>query len=355
MIRRVGLVIGQLTRGGAEGQLFQVACGLDRQRFRPFVYSLTPAIDPYGPRLAEAGVPVRVLRGSGPQRLFALAAALRRDGIDVIHSWLFLANAAAGLASLACPGRALVTSARNRKRHGRANRWANLLAFRRSGAIVVNSADVADYIVEHYRAPRSRIRVVVNGVDMDRFHPRSGGAEAPPRIVTVGRVVEQKNQALFLSAAARLAVDFPTLRFVLVGDGPLRPGLEKRAAELGLSSRVDWLGERDDVETVLRGATLFWLTSRWEGMPNAVLEAMACGVPAVATDVGGARELIEEGVSGFVVENGDEEGIVARSRELLSDPARWQTMAAAALARAGEFSRRRMIERMEELYEEVGR
>jgi glycosyltransferase involved in cell wall biosynthesis len=248
----------------------------------------------------------------------------------------------------------LVTSARNCKRQGRALGWLNRRAFAASDAIVANSLQVAEYIERKYGAPHDRIRVIYNGIDSERFRPgERNGAGHPGPIVAIGRLVEQKNHALFLQAAARLAQDVKTARFVIVGDGPLRPALEMQARNLGIADRVTFTGERRDVEAVLRSASLLWLTSRWEGMPNVVLEAMASGVPAIATAVGGTRELIRSGVDGFVVPEGDIESLVARSCDLLQDDARRRQFAVAARVRAEEFSSVRMVAAMSQLYEEV--
>jgi len=298
-------------------------------------------------------VKVKIVSGSTPRRLIRLFRHFRDDDIDLVHSWLFIANAAAGYVQLFSPRRALITAARNRKRQGHINWIANMVAFRLSRTIIVNSNDVRDYIVENYRAPAGRIRRVANGIDIERFRPAPRVDLESPRIVSIGRLVEQKNHELFLNAAADLRRNFPTARFEITGEGPLRSALERQARDLGLADAVHFLGERADVESVLSGASLFWLTSRWEGMPNVLLEAMACGVPVLATDVGGAHELIDEGKCGFVLQSGDGAGFVKRSEEVLSDKRRWTGMAQAARRRAETFSLDAMVLAMEQIYEEA--
>ncbi len=351
---RIGLVVGQLTTGGAEGQLREVNGGIDHRRFEPIVYSLTSQVQPIGELLRREGVLVRVAPMRGWRRVPWLAKALAADHIDVVHAWLYIANAVAWSATRFYRGRPLITSARNCKVTSRVSQLANMLAFRGSDTIVVNSSDVAAYIARHYAAPPARIRVVYNGIDVDRFHPDPAAhREEPGPIVSVGRLVEQKNHALFIRAAAELAREFPAARFAIVGDGPLRAALEAQARALRIADRLAFLGQREDVDSVLRGAALFWLTSRWEGMPNVVLEAMASGVPVIATDVAGTRELIRPGVDGFVVSAADLDGFVRRSLELLQDPGRRRQLGAAARARAETFSTARMVATLSELYGEV--
>jgi len=155
---------------------------------------------------------------------------------------------------------------------------------------------------------------------------------------------------LFLDAAAHLVATLPDARFVIAGDGPLRLRLEAQARDRGIADRVTFAGERSDVDALLRGASLFWLTSRWEGMPNVVLEALASGVPVVAADVGGTRELIRPGIDGFVVRADDAQAFVEPSLALLSDVTRWVRCAAAARARAEAFATPRMVEAMAAVY-----
>jgi len=345
--RRVALVIGQLTRGGAEGQLAQLVRHLDRSRYEPVVYCLSSQTQPVGGEIEAGGTMVRAVTGSVLKRVRLLAEYLATDRIDVVHSWLYLANAFAVAACLV-RRQPLVTSARNCKIQGRV---ANALAFRVSRRIVVNSQDVAAYIARHYGAPRGRIRVIYNGLDVERFHPPAAPAGGGP-IVTVGRLVEQKNHEMFLHAAAALSRDVPEAAFLIIGDGPLRGALEEQARRLGIADRVTFAGERHDVDEVMRQASLFWLTSRWEGMPNVVLEAMASGLPVIATDVGGTRELLQDGADGFIVPAGDTDAFVRRSRELLRDAAMRRRFSAAARAHAEVFSTSRMVGAMMQLYDE---
>lgn len=354
MSTRIGFVIGQLSVGGAEGQLCELLRHLN-PRFTPNVYCLADQAGRVAADVQRLGVVVHSVGSRGVQRSLRLGRMIREHGIDLVHSWLFIANGYSAAATLLGRTRPLITSARNCKVQGRASQAVNSVAFRCSRAVVVNSRDVEEYIVHHYAAPRARIHVIANGIDTQRFSPAAPGSAngKASLIVNVGRLVQQKNQALFLQAAAQVAEVRPETRFMIVGDGPLRGALQKQAAALGLSGRVEFAGERRDVEAILRQATLFWLTSRWEGMPNAVLEALASGVPAIATDVGGTREVIRDGIDGFIVAPEDGAAFVRHTLGLLGDAALQQRFATSARERADTFGLKRMAESFERLYDSV--
>lgn len=337
--RRVALVIGQLTYGGAEGQLFELARGLAAFA-DPVVYCLSGRDRPWGDRLRDAGIPLRVLPSRGSfdaSRVLGLRRALAADGIEVVHAFLFLASAYAFLATRGRRGLALVTSARNCKLEPNPVRRALMrAAFRASARVICNSREMADFAAEHYAAPPDRTRVVLNGVDTARFGLERRAHEGL-RIGTVGRVERQKNLDAFLDAAAIVRATRADATFEIVGDGSLRAHYEAEVARRGLAGVVTLPGTRADIPGFFSGLDQFWLTSDWEGTPNVVLEAMASGLPVIATRVGGTAEVIDDGSTGVLVDAGDAARVAAESLRLAADPG-----AAAALgARAAEAARSR--------------
>ncbi len=348
---RVGHVIGQLTAGGAEGQLRLLTCAAER-RATPFVYCLSEKMEPYGSLIASAGIPVRRVGGGRLARISRLRDLMAEDRVNIVHSWLFIGNAYAWVANGG--RRPLITSARNCKRQGFGLDLLNRRAFAASRAIIANSRLVDQYIQRTYKAPAHRVRVVYNGIDLTRF-----GAEARPRpsaaptIVAVGRVVRQKNPTLFVEAARAVLRDLPGARFRWIGGGVMRDRIVADLKRDGFADRIVFEGERRDVEHVLAGADLFWLTSDWEGLPNVVLEAMAAGLPVVATDVGGTSELFRSGAEGHLVAPGDAAAIAGHTLRLFGDAEAYAACSRAAVDSARAFSVAAMVENMEAVYDEV--
>jgi glycosyltransferase involved in cell wall biosynthesis len=215
-----------------------------------------------------------------------------------------------------------------------------------AAAVVTVSEANARHIAGTFGVPPARIRVIPCGVATERFRP-PGQRPDPPHIVCVARLAPVKNQALLLQACAILQERGVAFRCVLVGDGPCRPELEAARARLGLERAVELVGaaEQDEVLAWWRRATVAVLSSESEGMPVCLMEAAACGVPAVATAVGGVPELVEDGVTGRLTPAGDAPALAAALERLLRDPALAGRLGAAARRRAEErFSRARQMD-----------
>ena len=166
----------------------------------------------------------------------------------------------------------------------------------------------------------------------------------------VGRLGEQKSPLDLLTAFVPVAKARPETRLVFVGDGPQRPELEAAIARAGLQGRVHLAGLRRDVPELLRAFDVFALASRWEGLPRVFPQAMAAGLPIVATQVDGAPDAITPGENGWLVPVGDMAAMSERLGALAADPATARRMGAAGRARVEEFSARTMVDELSELY-----
>jgi glycosyltransferase involved in cell wall biosynthesis len=207
-----------------------------------------------------------------------------------------------------------------------------------------------DLALRHRVVPSERLKVIWNGVPDTPLRARPEAH--PPRLVMVARFAPQKDHALLLRALAGLKELPWTLD--LVGEGPLLPQARALAQALGLAERVRFLGARRDVAEVLAGAQVFALATRWEGLPLSVLEAMRSGLPVVATDVGGVKEAVVEGETGFLVGRGDEAGFRERLARLLQNPRLRASLGEVGRKRYEEaFTLERMLRETWRLYEEI--
>jgi len=193
--------------------------------------------------------------------------------------------------------------------------------------------------------------VVSGGID-SAFDP---AAAAPGRdLVLVGRLVEVKRIDLFLRAIAEASRALPRLTATIVGDGPLRPEMERLASELGIVDRVEFAGQQNDVPKWLRQARLFVLTSDSEGLALSLMEAMTCGLPAVVSNVGDLGDLVQDGVNGFLVDERTPQAFAARMVELLSDANRLSAFSQAARTSAMKHQTPRVIEQWDGILESDG-
>ncbi len=328
----VTLVIDALARAGTERQVLRLLAELPPGP-EPRLVTFRP---PPSPDL-EPPCPSGVLpfRSFGSPRLPGLVRRFRREladrGPGTVHAFFHDPPVLVALAARGLPlGR--VASVRQVEYSQRPlKRFQLRLAYPSFDLVLVNSRVVADEFVRRYRVPRDRVRVVYNGVRVDE------GATLDPEMAALARqgpvvgIVANANRPVkrldvFLRAAAEIAGREPRARFVLVGGGGLLDGLRRMAADLGLADRVLFAGSRRRVEPWVRGFTVGTLASDLEGLPNAILEYMALGVPVVATRVGGVPELVEEGRTGLLVAPGAPGALAEAVLSLLGNPERARAM-----------------------------
>jgi glycosyltransferase involved in cell wall biosynthesis len=363
---RVGLVIPTLDQGGAEKQFCLLASRLDRNRFDPHVFVLTRS----GARqsfLKDTGVPWTVIgkRWKGdPTAWWKLANAFGQQRLDLVHTWLFAANSYGRSAALWAKIPIIIGGERSVDpwKSGwqlTLDRW---LA-RRSDAIFTNSSGVVDFYQQQGIA-KERFLVIPNGVELSG-RSSIDRSEALRRmqvpsdwrvILAVGRLWPQKGYREALWCMELLRLVEPRTMLVVIGEGPQRASLEEFRDQIQVAAHVRLLGERSDVEDLMPHADVLLNTSLYEGQSNAMLEAMAAGVPVVASDIPGNRDLVIDQQTGYLVDREDVRTMVQRLRRLVTDTQMRGTMGQAARERvATEFSVDRMVRRHEEAYLQLAR
>jgi sugar transferase (PEP-CTERM/EpsH1 system associated) len=346
-------VLYRLQAGGTEYGVIKLVNGLDRSLVTSSICSSTPATDVK--RLLRTDVTLHECsrrEGNDPGFVRDLVRLFRRERPDIVHThaWGTLCEGlvAARLARIPHVIHGEHGTLQLKPYQARVQRFA----WGRVDRLLSVSSRLAETMSRTTGFPLDRIQVIRNGVDLSRFAAldRAGARRRlglPSDVVaigTAGRLVPVKDQALLLEALAQLAGRGLRFIAVIAGDGPLRGELDARAAALGIGDRVQFLGHRPDVEAVYAALDLFVLSSVSEGLSNTILEAMASGLPVVATRVGGADELIEEGTTGFIVPASNAPELAAAIERVVGQPDLLARMGAAGRERAlDEFALERML------------
>ena len=386
---RVLQAIANLDRGGGQEVVRTLVRYLPEAGSDPVVVSL--ADGPLRGEIEALGVPVEIVRGrtkaltSGPAAIGELrrirrdlAAVVARHRPEVIQTHLLRSLDFLALTLRREPGvRAVFWTVHNAMLDLRADqlpgaqRWllgpkrlAHRTLYRAGGRLadgfIAVSSDVAETVMAAYRPPSGRLSVIPNGVDVERYtqavdrnavRASIGVAPEAPLAIVVAKLMTQKGHAVLLDALPGVLDRVAGLRVVLVGEGELRGALEARVAGAGLQGSVTFAGNRGDIPQLLAASDLFVLPSLWEGLPMALLEAMASGLPVVATAVSGTREVIEDGRSGILVPSGDAPALGAAMIAVLERPETAASLGAAARSRVEDcYSARAQAQRHAELY-----
>jgi glycosyltransferase involved in cell wall biosynthesis len=332
---RIAFCITELEPGGAERCLVELARRLDRQHFDPVVYCLGPRPNGNGTsladRLEQSAVPVHCFGARSWRQLPGVFRKLHRqllvDSPHIVQSFLFHANVLGTLAAHLAGVPHIVTGIRVAEHrsawHLTVARWTSRWVDRH----VCVSQAVKDFSLRQGGLQaEEKLTVIPNGVDFERFATAApcaladlGVAEGRRAITHVGRLDPQKGLFWLIELLPRVFSQLPGHDLVLVGAGRERQSLQQRAVKLGLNQRVHFAGFRDDVPQILAASDLVVLTSRWEGMPNVVLEAMASGKPVVATDVEGVGELLGPAAEAQTVPVDDPEGFTDKVVAIVSN------------------------------------
>jgi len=378
--RRVLHLITRMIVGGAQEMVLLLGQMLDRERFETHV-ACGPQTGPegdLGPELRAAGVVVHripdLVREPAPLRdrraLEQIRQLLRREKFDIVHTHTAKAGVLGRYAARKegvpvvvhhvhswsfTPEHNLVLRAAFCAVERWAARWCDALC-------VVTPVDMRRGL--RLGIGREEQYVLIrSAIDLGRFPRATAEAREAARgklgigaqevvVGLFGRLSPQKAPLDFVRAAQLLA-GRPEMRFVIVGDGPLRQAVERAAADLARAGRLAMLGLRRDIGRLLPALDIYVNAALWEGLPRGVLEAMAVGLPVVATDVGGVAEVVEDGVTGRLVRPGRPRELAQAIAALASDPVLRRRMGELAARRAREFSAERMVRALEGLYLEL--
>ncbi|MBZ5647585.1 MAG: glycosyltransferase [Acidobacteriia bacterium] len=348
---RILQVIDSLQLGGAEVLLRDLALRWQKSGLEVDIAVLRTTGSPLEQELSQAGIRVFPTGGGEIYSLSQVRALAKLlPGYDLIQVHLFPAQLWVAMAAkLARTKAPLVTtehSTLNSRRQKRSFHAVDRWMFRQYRKVICISEATANVLREWVPETARNLQVIPNGVDAARFREATPackkdvvGCDAPV-VVNVGRFEPQKNHTCLLRAMMRV----PDAHLVLIGEGPLRPEAEDLARKLGIAERVHFLGRRADVPQLLKMADLYVQPSRFEGFGLAALEAMAAGIPVVASTVPGLASVVAG--AGVLVPAGNEKRLAAEINSILRSPERREQLCRAGGRRAQEFT----IERTADLY-----
>lgn len=322
-------VIGTLVPGGAEKQLLNLIKLLDKTKFQPVLIALR------GGKLEGDFKKVVKLRIIGkkwkidPFFFFHLFKAIKKESPDILHTFMFTSNTWGRFCGILLKVPVLIASERS------TDPWKKWYHFKIdkilgkfTSKIICVSEEVEKVYKEKLNLPDEKFLVIKNGVDIEYFDNIERKAELKQKfkieeekvILTGGRLSSEKGIDYFLRAAEKLIKIFPPVKFLIVGEGSEREKLEREVESMNLEEKVIFTGYRDDLPQIMKISDVVVLSSKWEGLPNLLIEAMACKLPVVATNVGGCKEIVKEGENGFLVEYGDIENLTEKILYILKNP-----------------------------------
>lgn len=336
---RLALWAGSFERAGTQQFLLELLRRIDRSRFAPVVLStlrvgeLLPEIEALGIDVHEFGTGASLASPATMRQILGATSFLRRERIDILSCMLGLVTLIGPYVGRMAGVPVVVNNQRNLSYWiaGGAKEAAYRFANRHLvDAVMVNSRAAVAELETRFRTPPGKIVFLAPGIDLSRFD-RSESSDAlreelglgASRVVgIVAKLSPVKGHDHFLRAAARIRERRDDVSFLVVGDGPLRVELESLTAELGLTDAVRFVGVRENIPEVLGLMDVFVLSSLSEGAPNVILEAMAAGVPVVASNVGGVPDVVRDRETGRLVEPGDPDALADAVLDILSDETR---------------------------------
>lgn len=364
MKKRLLHIIPTLDQAGAEKQLSLLARGLDRELFETHVCALTRT-GPLAADLEADGIPIWPIEKRwkvDPLALRRLIQLIRRLQPDLVHTWLFAGNSYGRTAALRAGVPCIVATERCVDTWKVSHEFAiDRYLAEKTAKIVVNSSGVRDFYVTH-RIPAEKFVVIPNGIAPATPSPLTredllSQLGLPPNVhlmAAVGRLWPQKRIKDLIWVADLLKVIRPDVHLLVVGEGPQRARLERYCHVVDVEDHVHFLGHRTDVPELMPHFDVLLQASGYEGLPNSVMEAMAAGVPVVATDIPGNRDLVVDNETGFLVPLADRGEFAKRVQQILNDSELAANLGEAAKQRITEhFSIEKMVRVHTVLYQEL--
>jgi len=348
-----------LDMGGAEIMIYSLLSNMSSEKFRPSVCSMS--IDgALNGLFRECGIPIHEVpqrNGKDWSLVFRLASCIRRNKINILHTHNYYAWLYGGLASLFVPGCVHVhTQHSNIIMESNPPKFIRWILAGIPRAVIAVSDQVKISLTERqYVRDNFPVSVVLNGVDVSKYSNKIYDSDYQKQefvsIGIVARLSEVKNHKLLLNAFSKLPKNITQSKLTIVGNGPLMEELQKQVTSLNLSDRVTFLGEVSNIPELLNDFDIFVLPSLSEGLSIAILEAMSAYLPVIATDVGGNRSLVDNDVTGIIIDSENETKLTEALERLVSNGSLREKMGINGRQKVEDnFALDKMIYQYQEIY-----
>lgn len=362
-------LITSLDFGGTQKMLFETLKRINREKYQFIVVSLkgrgvyTQEIEELGIKVVNLGVNGGVSKFrlflSLPIVFFKLLKILIKEKPQIVHSYLFQANILGRIAAKIVRVPAIICSLRVMDPR-KYQIWLERITKNFVTLFIANSEILRQFSIFNAGINPEKIITIYNGIDSNRYsylNPQSkreelGIKENDYLIGTIGRLDEQKGIEYLFKALKIIKEQIQNFKCLVVGNGRLRSKLEQLKVKLGIKENVILTGARTDANDLMAMFNLFVLPSLWEGLPNVLLEAMACEKPIIATNVGGVPELIENEKSGILVEPKDPNSLAKAIIELIKNKEKSKIVSQQARKRVEKFSLDKMVKEIEKIYDQ---
>lgn len=358
-------IIKSLGRGGAETLLVETLKLHDKNKFEFHYIYFLPWKDQLVGELRAHGGMVTCISASNNlhllSRVWAIARYVRANNIQIIHAHLPWAGIAARFVGRMTRVPVLYTEHNKQERYHFATRKLNLATMGWLSRLIPVSVDVEESVRKYKRGIDAIVQTIPNGVNVDHFRPDEGHRHKvrnqlgipidAPVIMTIAVFRVQKRLDIWMEVAAKIIKSRPDAHFIIVGDGPLKEQLYQKRKELSLESVVHMVGLQTDVRPYLGSADIFMISSVFEGLPIALLEAMSAALPVVSTSAGGIKEVVRHEIEGLLCDVDTPFNLAEHALWLMNNPHEATTLGKASRNRVqNTFSMNRMVASLETLY-----
>ena len=365
---RILRIISNLGVGGVQKRMISLLPKLNEERYSIIVCSFKTG--KLQNRLEQSGIPVKIIPRRfkfDPVCIYRLYSIMKKENIDIVHTHCHKPNTTGRIAAKLAGVPVIIANEHNMdtwKSNWQLTLDKWLSAY--SDKIIAVSEAVKSFYVKNANISADKFEVIYNGVDLDFWQKnmpsqkailekkaKLGLLQGNKVIAAIGRLHPQKGHEYLLRAAKKIISRMGNLKFLIVGDGPMKESLESLSERLGIKENVVFTGKRDDVKDMLCISDFSVVSSIREGFSNVVLESMACSKPVVATDVGGNKEIIIDGENGFIVPSRNEDALADKIQALAGNEELTIRMGLAAKEAVKNFSLSQMKYKTEKLYEEL--